>query len=108
MNSDALRQPTFEVPVLTPTVRFHLRDKKAQVKALRRFAREMKWPNLVKVDEVLKERDIHAKPLEDRSSDAMSYFTGMILPGTTMPWLIMNSLIDCDVDAGVNALAALT
>ena len=38
----------------------------------------------------------------------MSYFTGMILPGVTMPWLIMNSLIDCDVDAGVNALQALT
>lgn len=68
----------------------------------------MKWPNLVKVDEVLKERDIHATALEDRSSDAMSYFTGIILPGVTMPWLIMNTLIDCDVDAGVNALAALT
>ncbi|KAG4444271.1 hypothetical protein IFR05_000246 [Cadophora sp. M221] len=89
-------------------IRFQLRTKKAQVKALRKFARAMKWPNLAKVDEVLKERDVDDVPLEDRSSDAMSYFTGMILPGPTLPWLIMNSLIDCDNDAGGNALAALT
>jgi len=59
--------------------------KKVQVKALRKFARAMKWPNLAKVDEVLKERDVDDVALEDRSSDAMSYFTGMILPGCTMP-----------------------
>ena len=68
----------------------------------------MKWPNLAKVDDVLKERDSEAPPLEDRSSDTMSYFTGMILPGVTMPWLVMNSLIDCDDDTGPNELAALT
>ncbi|KAF4623988.1 hypothetical protein G7Y89_g14188 [Cudoniella acicularis] len=89
-------------------IKFRLFIKKSQVKALRRFARAMKWPNLAKVDEVLKERDPEAKRLEDRSSDAMSYFTGMILPGVTLPWLIMNTLIDCDDDVGANALAALT
>jgi hypothetical protein len=89
-------------------VRFQLRAKKDQVKALRKFARAMKWPNLFNVDDVLKERDPDAKPLEDRSSDTMSYFTGMILPGVTLPWLVMNSLIDCDADAGANTLAALT
>lgn len=69
----------------------------------------MKWPNLARVDDVLKERDPENKPLEDRSSDTMSYFTGMILPGITMPWLIMNSLIDCDDDASkTNSLSALT
>lgn len=68
----------------------------------------MKWPNLAKVDNVLKERDPDAKALEDRSSDAMSYFTGMILPGGTTPWLIMNTLVDCDDDVGPNSLAALT
>ncbi|TVY85391.1 hypothetical protein LSUE1_G000233 [Lachnellula suecica] len=89
-------------------IRFHLKAKKSQVKALRRFARIMKWPNLVKVDNVLKERDPDAKALEDRSSDAMSYFTGVILPGGTLPWLCMNVLIDCDDDIGPNSLAALT
>jgi hypothetical protein len=68
----------------------------------------MKWPNLAKVDNVLKERDPDAKPLEDRSSDAMSYFTGMIMPGRVLPWLIMNTLVDCDDDIGPNSLAALT
>ncbi|KAJ5038954.1 uncharacterized protein L3040_006627 [Drepanopeziza brunnea f. sp. 'multigermtubi'] len=90
------------------TIKFHLHKKKAQVKALRKFARVMKWPNLARVDEVLKDRDVDATPLEDRSSDAMSYFTGMILPGATLPWLIMNSLIDCDSETGGNALAALS
>lgn len=90
-------------------VRFHLQAKKSQVKALRKFAKDMKWPNLVRVDDVLKERDPENKPLEDRSSDTMSYFTGMILPGITMPWLIMNTLIDCDDDASkTNSLGALT
>ncbi|KAL2066205.1 hypothetical protein VTL71DRAFT_2276 [Oculimacula yallundae] len=89
-------------------IRFELLTKKAQVRALRKFARAMKWPNLATVDEVLKERNVDDVALEDRSSDAMSYFTGVILPGVTMPWLIMNSLIDCDNDAGGNALAALT
>jgi hypothetical protein len=45
--------------------------------------------------------------LEDRSADAMSWFSGIILPGRTLPWLIMNSLIDCDRDTG-DALKYLT
>jgi hypothetical protein len=68
----------------------------------------MKWPNLAQVDKTLRELDPNAERLEDRSSDAMSYFTGMILPGTTLPWLIMNTLIDCDDGIEANALAALT
>jgi hypothetical protein len=30
----------------------------------------------------------------------MSWFSGVVLPGYTMPWLIMNTLIDCDRGAG--------
>lgn len=105
--SNFLSSSCFSETDLFP-VRFHLRMKKSQVKALRKFARAMKWPNLVSVDNVLKDRDPDAKALEDRSSDTMSYFTGMILPGPTLPWLLMNSLIDCDGDVGANALAALT
>ncbi|CAG8953769.1 hypothetical protein HYFRA_00006660 [Hymenoscyphus fraxineus] len=89
-------------------IKFRLKAKKPQVKTLRKFARAMKWPNLARVDEVLKERNPDAIRLEDRSSDTMTYFTGMILPGVTMPWLIMNSLIDCDDDVSANSLAALT
>lgn len=68
----------------------------------------MKWPNLAEVDNILKERDPDAKPLEYRSSDTMSYFTGIIFPGVTLPFLVMNSLLDCDDDPSTSALAALT
>ena len=81
--------------------------KRSQVKALRKFARAMKWPNLIKVDEALRERDPDASPLEDRSADAMSFCTGLILPGPTQPWLLMNTLVDCDEDGGVD-LGGLT
>lgn len=108
-----VRHPSLPIPlshtnILSLKVKFHLKAKKTQVKALRKFARAMKWPNLAKVDEVLRERDPDAPPLEDRSSDTMSYFTGVILPGVTLPWLVMNSLIDCDGDTGANDLTALT
>lgn len=91
-------------------VKFRLLQKRTQVRALRKFARALKWPNLAHVDDVLKEKDPDARPLENRSSDAMSYFTGMVLPGPTLPWLLMNSLIDCDEHAGAGGsrLAALT
>lgn len=89
------------------TVKFRLLKKRSQVKALRKFARAMKWPNLAMVDEALKELDPDASPLEDRSADAMSFCTGLILPGPTQPWLLMNTLIDCDEDGGVD-LGGLT
>ncbi|TEY70409.1 hypothetical protein BOTCAL_0104g00200 [Botryotinia calthae] len=89
------------------TVKFRLLRKRSQVKALRKFARAMKWPNLAMVDEALKELDPDASPLEDRSADAMSFCTGLILPGPTQPWLLMNTLIDCDEDGGVD-LGGLT
>lgn len=88
-------------------VRFRLKRKDVQVKMLRKFARAIKWPNLVSVDGTLKNKD-PATALENRSSDTMSYFTGVILPGPTLPWLLMNSLIDCDDDVGAGTLAALT
>lgn len=67
----------------------------------------MKWPNLAMVDEALKELDPDDSPLEDRSADAMSFCTGLILPGPTQPWLLMNTLIDCDEDGGAD-LGGLT
>ncbi|TGO69678.1 hypothetical protein BOTNAR_0008g00430 [Botryotinia narcissicola] len=88
-------------------IKFRLLKKRSQVKALRKFARAMKWPNLAMVDEALKELDPDASPLEDRSADAMSFCTGLILPGPTQPWLLMNTLIDCDEGGGVD-LGGLT
>jgi hypothetical protein len=82
------------------TFSFDLKSKKRQKEALRVFAATLKWPNMDEIDYVLEEKDSKEKPLEDRSADAMSWFSGIILPGRTLPWLIMNSLIDCDRDTG--------
>jgi hypothetical protein len=89
------------------TFSFELKSKKRQREALRTFASTLKWPNMDEVEYVLDESDEKEKALEDRSADAMSWFSGIILPGRTLPWLIMNSLIDCDRDTG-DALKFLT
>jgi hypothetical protein len=89
------------------TFSFDLRSKSRQIEALRIFAATLKWPNMDEVEYVLDEQDLKEKALEDRSADAMSWFSGIILPGRTLPWLIMNSLIDCDRDTG-DALKYLT
>ncbi|EKG11214.1 hypothetical protein MPH_11685 [Macrophomina phaseolina MS6] len=79
---------------------FQLGAKKRQKEALRLFAKMLKWPNMQGLDYVLEEKSRYEVPLEDRSADAMSWFAGVILPGPTLPWLLMNSLIDCDKETG--------
>jgi hypothetical protein len=82
------------------TFTFVLRHKDRQKEALRTFASLLKWPNMDELDYILEENDPKEKSIEDRSADAMSWFTGVILPGPTLPWLLMNTLIDCDRDTG--------
>jgi hypothetical protein len=91
---------------------FHLSQKKRQKVALRHFARLLKWPNMEELGYILKadddlDNDSNANssaaggasgPIEEKSADTMSWFTGVILPGPTLPFLLMNSLIDCDDD----------
>lgn len=79
---------------------FQLGNKKKQKEALQHFAKLLKWPNMQELDYVLEEKGRYEVPLEDRSADAMSWFAGVILPGPTLPWLLMNSLIDCDKETG--------
>lgn len=86
---------------------FELTSKQRQKDALQLFAETLKWPNMDEIEYVLDEKDRKETPLEDRSADAMTWFSGIILPGKTLPWLIMNSLIDCDRDTG-EALRYLT
>jgi len=89
------------------TFSFELKSKNRQKEALRVFAETLKWPNMDEIEYVLEESDKKEKPLEDRSADAMSWFSGIVLPGKSLPWLLMNSLIDCDRDTG-EALSYLT
>jgi hypothetical protein len=82
------------------TFTFTLTSKKTQKEAVWKFAQLLKWPNLDELGYILEEKDPQEKSIEDRSADAMSWFTGVILPGPTLPWLLMNTLIDCDRDTG--------
>lgn len=79
---------------------FDLRSKNRQKEALKTFASILKWPNREELLDTLAERDRLQKPVEERSADTMSWFTGVVLPGPTLPWLLMNSLIDCDEGSG--------
>ncbi|KAB5582707.1 hypothetical protein GE09DRAFT_279919 [Coniochaeta sp. 2T2.1] len=87
----------------------HLRFKlkRRQVKMLKRFAQMMKWPNLAATLNVLSKRD-QDSTLDLVSSHAMAFFSGLVLPGPTFPFLIMNSLIDMDPDPATDDLALLT
>ncbi|KAF9870122.1 hypothetical protein CkaCkLH20_12356 [Colletotrichum karsti] len=87
------------------SLRFRL--KKRQIKMLRRFAQMMKWPNLGQTLDNMKQRDIEAS-LDIISSDALAFFSGLVLPGATFPFLIMNTLIDIDPDKATDSLALLT
>ncbi|KAL2021570.1 hypothetical protein VTK56DRAFT_7069 [Thermocarpiscus australiensis] len=86
-------------------LRYKLRRR--QVKMLKRFAQMMKWPGLRETLESLKRRDVDST-LDLVSSHAMAFFSGLVLPGPTFPFLIMNSLIDIDPDKATDDLALLT
>lgn len=85
-------------------LRFKL--KRRQVKMLKRFAQMMKWPNLSETIRSLKRRDAD-DVLDLVSSHAMAFFSGLVLPGPTFPFLIMNTLIDIDPDKATDDLALL-
>lgn len=50
------------------------------------------------VSYTLTEEDSPSEVLEDRSTACMAWFTGLILPGPSMPFILMNALTDCDPD----------
>ncbi|KAK2589862.1 hypothetical protein QQS21_012461 [Conoideocrella luteorostrata] len=81
--------------------------KKRQVKVLKKFAQAMKWPNLSNVMENLRIHDEEFR-LDSISSDAFAFFSGLVLPGPTFPFLIMNTLIDLDPDSATDNLALLS
>ncbi|GAP87958.2 putative tpr domain-containing protein [Rosellinia necatrix] len=88
-------------------VRLRYKLRKRQTKMLKRFAQMMKWSNLPETLDVLKERDADGSMLAV-SSHAMAFFSGLVLPGPTFPFLMMNSLIDIDPDEATNNLALLS
>ncbi|KAI2634308.1 hypothetical protein GGS26DRAFT_43565 [Hypomontagnella submonticulosa] len=88
-------------------VKLRFKLKRRQVKMLKRFAQMMKWPNLAETLDELKQRELEGA-LMPISSHAMAFFSGLVLPGPTFPFLIMNSLVDIDPDRATDDLALLT
>ncbi|KAI0974846.1 hypothetical protein F4678DRAFT_457962 [Xylaria arbuscula] len=88
-------------------IRLRFKLRKRQTKMLKRFAQMMKWSNLAETLDILKERDVEGSLLTV-SSHAMAFFSGLVLPGPTFPFLMMNSLIDIDPDKATDQLALLT
>jgi len=67
----------------------------------------MKWPNLAETIAELNQKDTNSS-IDSISSDAMAFFSGLVLPGPSYPFLIMNTLIDIDPDRATDNLALLT
>ncbi|ENH72420.1 hypothetical protein FOC1_g10013076 [Fusarium oxysporum f. sp. cubense race 1] len=81
--------------------------KKRQIRMLRRFAQMMRWPNLADTLDNMKQKDSELA-LDEVSSDAFAFFSGLVLPGQTFPFLIMNTLLDLDPDSATDNLALLS
>ncbi|ROW06475.1 hypothetical protein VMCG_04355 [Cytospora schulzeri] len=88
------------------SVKLRFKLKRRQVKMIKRFAQMMKWPNLTETLAALKYGD-KASTLDAISSHAMAFFSGLVLPGPSFPFIIMNALIDIDPDEATDDLALL-
>ncbi|KAM3550276.1 hypothetical protein ARSEF4850_008428 [Beauveria asiatica] len=103
--SDYIRVHSYGPTVDDIKLRFKL--KRRQVKMLKRFATRLKWPNLDETLDAL--REARDEPDSNAvSSDAYAFFSGLVLPGPTFPFIIMNTLIDIDPDEATDELALLS
>lgn len=50
---------------------------------LRRFAQMMRWPNLTETLDNMKQKDSELA-LDEVSSDAFAFFSGLVLPGVSL------------------------
>ena len=84
--------------VLQPATTFHVTalTKDTQKDRLLSFARNMQWADMHNVECMLEEDSDGGIPLEFQNAYTSSWITGTILPGSSVCWLAMRCLIDCD------------
>ena len=70
--------------------------KDVQKRKLLGFAKIMEWPGIANVEAMLEETHEGVIPLECKSAHSATWISGVLLPGPSVSWLIMRSLIDCD------------
>lgn len=100
-----LSHRTFRSHLLIRKVQFHLRKKQEQLDNLYIFAKTLKWPNLTSLAPVFSDPPTE---IENISADTMSYFSSVILPGPSLSFLLMNSLIEINSLSSPQPLVALT
>lgn len=84
--------------MLRDAVKLRYKLKKRQVKALKRFAQMMKWPNLREMLANLRQRDAEFS-LDTISSDAFAYFSGLVVPGVCQKlhrFVLLSRLIEIE------------
>lgn len=79
-------------------IMFHIMaiTKDIQKRKLLGFAKTMEWPGIANVEAMLEETHEGVIPLECKSAHSATWISGVLLPGPSVSWLIMRSLIDCD------------
>ncbi len=82
-------------------------DTEPQKGKLIKLAHAMKWPNTKGVEIALERIGNEVMSARDTNTAVMSWLSGVVLPGASSSWLIMQSLIDCDRDAGKKLLGAV-
>jgi hypothetical protein len=77
----------FPMDILTAgLVLLRYKLKKRQIRMLRRFAQMMRWPNLTDTLDNMKQKDSELA-LDEVSSDAFAFFSGLVLPGVSLLFL---------------------
>lgn len=70
-----------------------------QLERLLEFGRHLKWPRFSQVEESIIIDEDRITPNEKGSAQAMTWVSGLIVPGTSLSWLIMAALLAYDRDA---------
>ncbi len=70
--------------------------KDIQKRKLLGFAKTMEWAGRANVEAMLQETHEGVIPLECKSAQSATWISGVLLPGPSVSWLIMRTLIDCD------------
>ena len=78
------------VILTTSSVLLRYKLKKRQIRMLRRFAQMMRWPNLTETLDNMKQKDSELA-LDEVSSDAFAFFSGLVLPGVSSTILLHKS-----------------
>ena len=77
-------------------------NKSEQVTLLKEFALDLRWPHLDRVVRQFDNADQETDPIFSQSAYSLSWMSGLIFPGPSAPFLLMQCLIDADETARIH------